>query len=89
MSTDAFEMFGTAMLRVTVLNEEGRVRVQWIGGDKKVGKTRTVHISELPDSVQHKLAVLAMRSYDPPTELVENIGRRIDRDTFWVFEPET
>ena len=86
MSTD---VFGVAMLRVTVVNEEGRVRVQWIVGSKKTGKTRTMHISELPKSVQHKLAVLAMRSYDPPTELIENIGRRIDRDTFWVFEPET
>lgn len=86
MSTD---VFGVAMLRVTVVNEEGRVRVQRIGGNKKTGRTRTVHISELPKSVQHKLAVLAMRSYDPPTELVEDIGRRIDRDTFWVFEPET
>jgi hypothetical protein len=26
-----------------------------------------------------------MRSYDPPTELLEGVGRRIDKNVFWVF----
>jgi hypothetical protein len=73
-------------LRITVVDKAGIVRVDCIGG--RAHGAETMHVSALPIDVQHKLAVLSMRDYTPPTELVAGIGRRIDRDTFWIFQPE-
>jgi hypothetical protein len=73
-------------LRITVVDKAGIVRVDRIGG--RAYGAEAMHASALPIDVQHKLAVLSMRDYTPPTELVAGIGRRIDRDTFWIFQPE-
>jgi len=73
-------------LRITVVDKAGMVRVDRIGG--RARGAEVMHVSALPIGVQHKLAVLSMRDYTPPTELVVGIGRRIDRDTFWIFQPE-
>lgn len=50
------------------------------GPDPKV-----VCVDELPDWVKRKLAVLNTVSPDPPTAWVDNIGRRINEDIFWVY----
>ncbi len=46
------------------------------------------HINNLPSWMRRKLAVLKMRSYDPPTEDIPDIGRRISKYTFWVYPSE-
>lgn len=73
-------------LRITVVDKAGVVRVDRIGG--RARSAEVMHVSALPTDVKHKLAVLSMRDYTPPTELVVGVGRRIDRDTFWIFQPE-
>ena len=42
-------------------------------------------ISELPDWMARRVAVLSTMSYEPPTEYVDKIGRRIDKYVYWVF----
>ena len=46
------------------------------------------HINKLPSWMRRKLAVLKMRSYEPPTEDIPEIGRRINKYTFWVYPSE-
>ena len=72
------------LARVTVLDGAGNVSVDVVSFDDHSAGVE-MHVSELSEEVRGKLAVLQMRSYDPPTEVVHGIGRRIDRDTFWVF----
>jgi hypothetical protein len=42
-------------------------------------------VDELPEWMQRKLAILNMFRVAPPMRTVEGIGRRIDKDTFWVY----
>lgn len=51
-------------------------------------KEVTVPISELPDWITRRVAVLCTMSYEPPTEWVDKIGRRIDKYVYWVFSEE-
>lgn len=44
-----------------------------------------VSINETPQWVQERIAVLMMTDPTPPTEEVGEIGRRIDRSTYWVY----
>lgn len=81
-------LFGAAILRIKVLPGD-RVQVERISSDgNATARRETVNLSDLPEHVLHKLAVLNTRSYTPPTELVERVGRRISRDMFWVFDEE-
>ena len=34
------------------------------------------------------VAILSMTSAEPPTQEVTGIGRRIDEDTYWLYEPD-
>lgn len=74
------------LLRVTVLPGD-YVELSEIGSRAKE-RTRTVKVDTLPAHVIDKLAVLNMRSYTPPTEYIEGVGRRISKDVFWVFIEE-
>jgi hypothetical protein len=79
---------GYTLLRVEVLSEDGTLRVDTIPNWPTIGETRaqvTLDVSALPEKIRNKLAVLMMRSYDPPTEDIQGIGRRIDKYTFWVY----
>lgn len=40
--------------------------------------------SQLPDWMQAKLAVLALMKVDPPQTKVEDVGMRVDENTYWV-----
>ena len=40
-------------------------------------------VGELPVWVQEKIAVLMM--LDPPDGPIDGVGRRIDRNVFWVY----
>tara|TARA_R110001599_G_scaffold193907_1_gene389794 strand:+ start:131 stop:424 length:294 start_codon:yes stop_codon:yes gene_type:complete len=46
------------------------------------------YIDDLPDWMQRRIAVLSGMSYEPPTEYVAGIGRRIEKDVYWVFYGE-
>tara|TARA_R100001460_G_scaffold107966_1_gene157792 strand:+ start:2861 stop:3199 length:339 start_codon:yes stop_codon:yes gene_type:complete len=46
------------------------------------------HINNLPSWMRRKLAVLKMRSYDPPTEDIPEIGQRISKYIFWIYPNE-
>jgi hypothetical protein len=74
----------TTLLRVTALPDD-YVEVVRVGGR---GGTSVMRVGGLPEQVINKLAVLNTRSYDPPTEYVTGVGRRISRTVFWVFDEE-
>lgn len=76
--------FEDRLLRITILDAEGNANVDTIALGVHEVNIR-VHVNDLSKDVQEKLAVLLMRSYDPPTELIEGVGRRIDKNVFWVF----
>jgi hypothetical protein len=57
-------------------------------GMSEMGQTSVMRIDCLPEQVVNKLAVLNTRSYDPPTEEVAGVGRRMSRTVFWVFDEE-
>jgi len=42
-------------------------------------------INDTPTWVQERIAVLMMTDPTPPTEEVEEVGRRIDKSTYWVY----
>ena len=44
-----------------------------------------VPIVELPDWMTRRVSVLCTMSYEPPTEFVNKIGRRIDKYVYWIF----
>lgn len=45
-------------------------------------------VEQLPQWMQERLAILTMLSYEPPTEVVSGIGRRISKSTYWVEKPD-
>lgn len=47
-------------------------------------KEALVPISALPDWITRRVAVLCTMSYEPPTEYVVNIGRRLAKYVYWV-----
>ena len=47
------------------------------------------HADKLPQWVQDKLAVLMLLDHNALNQEVENVGRRICEDIFWVFKGET
>lgn len=38
----------------------------------------------LPDEAKRKISVLMMMSYDPPTEQVKGVGRRMSKNIYWL-----
>jgi hypothetical protein len=50
--------------------------------------SKTHHINKLPSWMRRKLAVLKMRSYEPPTENIPEIGQRISKYIFWIYPNE-
>jgi len=73
-------------------------RVEFVGGMARVQRFGipikpyaifeeeiTIPINELPDWVTRRVAVLCTMSYEPPTEYVNKIGRRIDKYVYWIF----
>ena len=51
-------------------------------------KTSYDCVDELPRWVQDKLAVLMLFDHTKQNEEVENVGRRINKNIFWVFKGE-
>ena len=86
------------MLDTKPYEDEYTYRVEFVGGMARVQcfgipispyaifeKEVTVPIADLPDWVQKRVAVLSTMSYEPPTEYVNKIGRRISENIYWVF----
>lgn len=44
-----------------------------------------IPIADLPDWIARRVAVLCTMSYQPPTEFVNEIGRRIDKYVYWIY----
>ena len=42
-------------------------------------------VAELPKWAQERVAVLMLCDPTPPTQDVDGVGRRIDRDVYWVY----
>ena len=51
-------------------------------------KTSYDCVDDLPRWVQDKLAVLMLFDHTKQNEEVENVGRRINKNIFWVFKGE-
>lgn len=45
-------------------------------------------VDEMPKWVQDRIAVLMLLDPDKQNQEVENVGRRINKDIFWVFKGE-
>lgn len=43
-------------------------------------------ISDLPVWVQERVAVLAVCNPEPPTHVVEGVGRRISENVYWIYK---
>ena len=41
-------------------------------------------VEDMPMWMQERLSVLRMCTYEPPTKDIENVGRRINKDVFWL-----
>ena len=69
--------------------EDGSVRVFCFDPQQVNPKLETCKKAEaLPEWMQKHLAVLLIMEYDPPTKIIKGIGRRIEKNVFWVFKPD-
>ena len=77
------------LYRVQIHNDTNAIEVICIGIDRVDAEAEGVygHINDLPKWLQERIAVLMVMSWRPPTVGVVGIGRRIDKDTFWVVHP--
>lgn len=78
---------GDNIYRVFINPTTKHVEVTCVGLEKVDARAEGVYRNTnlLPDWMQEKLAVLTMMSAKPPTKIVEGVGRRIDKDRYWVF----
>ncbi len=73
-------------------------RVEFIGGAARVQcfgipihtyaefeKETVLPVADLPDWITRRVAVLCTMSYEPPTEFVNEIGRRIEKYVYWIY----
>jgi hypothetical protein len=76
--------------RVTVGDPD--VRMSYIGYVKRRPYDYEVReyssIDKTPEWVKDRIAVLNMMPPNPNESVVYGVGRRVDRNTFWIVEPE-
>ena len=78
--------------------DESTYRVEFVGDTARVQcfgipikpyaifeKEVMIPINDLPDWITRRVAVLCTMSYEPPTEYVNKIGRRISKNVYWIF----
>jgi hypothetical protein len=72
--------------RVCVDPETNIVEIQCIGINRldTALEDNYVSVDALPEWVQKKLALLMMTSPVPPTHGVEGVGRRMEKNIYWV-----
>ena len=73
--------------RVEFTNGYARVDQFEITGDMP-NVDRYYEINDLPMWIQKRIAVLSSMSAEPPTDVITGIGRRIDKNVYWVFCPQ-
>jgi hypothetical protein len=79
-----------SVYRVLLNPSTGKVEITSFGLEA-LDATATGHymsIDETPEWIQRKVAVLMMTNDTPPTEPVEGVGHRIDKNTFWVIQEQ-
>ena len=76
------------IVRVTLLDEnKGAINVKALDFMDVVNDSwgSIKCVSDLPKLVQERLNLLRMVDPTPPTEWIEDVGRRIDKSTFWIY----
>lgn len=56
-----------------------------ISPHKVFGHGAEMPIADLPDWIARRVAVLHTMTYEPPTEYIDKIGRRISKNVYWIF----
>jgi hypothetical protein len=80
---------GSDYYRVSLDSKNCGVSVMYLGMDSVDDTMSGIYdsVEQLPHWMQERLATLSMLSYEPPTEKVEGVGRRISKRTYWVEKP--
>ena len=86
MSTDDTLLYDS-IYRVQVDYDTNAVEVTCIGMDCVDSALEGMYssVDDLPYWFVGRLAVLSICGTDPPTLLIEGVGRRIDEYTYWVY----
>ena len=42
-------------------------------------------IADIPEWLERRVAVLCTMAYEPPTEFITKVGRRISKYVYWVY----
>ena len=74
--------------RVYICPNTSTITMTCIGMDSVDNETESVYhsVDALPLWTQEKIALLMMTALDKPTKSVEGVGRRIDANTYWVYQ---
>lgn len=74
--------------RVRFSPNERSVEVACLGIESVDKEVEGIYLamSELPDWMQGKLAVLHLMKVDPPQTKVDGVGMRVDEHVFWVIK---
>lgn len=77
-------------LRVVELvgSSAGWVEVDELGVDANLSAVSfPIHIrtDSIPQWLHRRLATLSIMPYDPPTETIEGVGRRMNEHVYWVY----
>jgi len=86
MSTDD-TLFYDSIYRAQVDYDTNAIEVTCIGINCVDSALEGMYssVDDLPDWFIGRLAVLSICDADPPTLLIEGVGRRIDEHTYWVY----
>jgi len=64
------------------------IKVYWLGFGWEGRDQIYFSVDHLPNWIRERLAVLAMESFEPPTEDIAGVGRRISEWVYWVEAPD-
>jgi hypothetical protein len=80
------DFFDHRICRV-LIRDDGTVHILCVGGNSQdapdVDDIYT-DVDSLPEWVLDKLSVLSITDPTPPTKNIEGVGRRINKNTFWI-----
>ena len=78
------------LYRVQVHSVTNAIEVSCIGIDRVDAEAEGMYCSadNLPLWLQERLAVLMVSSPKPITKMIDGVGRRIDKTTYWVNKPD-
>jgi|TARA_R110000824_G_scaffold223206_1_gene411003 hypothetical protein len=77
------------LYRVSLDTSTNAIEVVCIGIDRVDAEANGIYANadDLPKWLQERLAVLMVLDWKPPTVHVDGVGRRIDKNVFWVIHP--